>query len=81
MWAVKSLEFCTLMGCFCPNDIKVQQKSIEELSLMALKSDTKFKEKLSFGFKYDMRNLVNFYPTTQNFDNSTSMGGSFFPSI
>ena len=33
---------------------------------MTLKSDAKFKEKLIFGFKYDMRNLVNFHPTTQS---------------
>ena len=32
---------------------------------MTLKSDAKFKEKLTCGFKYDMRNLVNFHPTTQ----------------
>ena len=31
---------------------------------MTLKSDAKFKEKLICGFKYDMRNLVNFHPTT-----------------
>ena len=31
---------------------------------MALKSDAKFKEK-TCGFKYDMRNFVNFHPTTQ----------------
>ena len=29
---------------------------------MALKSDAKFKEKLTCGFKYDIRNLVNFHP-------------------
>ena len=32
---------------------------------MALKSDAKFKEKLTCGFKYDMRNLANFHPITQ----------------
>ena len=32
---------------------------------MTLKSDAKFKEKLTCGFKYDMRNLANFYPITQ----------------
>ena len=30
---------------------------------MTLKSDAKFKEKLTYGFKYDVRNLVNFHPT------------------
>ena len=34
---------------------------------MTLKIDAKFKEKLTYDFKYGMRNLVNFHPTTQNF--------------
>ena len=45
---------------------------------MRLKSDAKFKEKLTFGFKYDIRNLVNFHPATQNSENLTSMS-SFYP--
>ena len=32
---------------------------------MTLKSDAKFKEKLTCGFKFDMRNLVNFHPITK----------------
>ena len=32
---------------------------------MRHKSDAKFKEKLTFGFKYDMKNLMNFHPTIQ----------------
>ena len=45
---------------------------------MALKSDEKFKEKPTFGFKHDTRNLVNFYSTTQEYENLTLMG-SFCP--
>ena len=41
---------------------------------MTLKSDAKFKEKLTCGLKYDIRNLVNFHPTTQKSENFTSMG-------
>ena len=42
---------------------------------MVLKSDAKFKEKLTCGFKYIWhRNLVNFHPTTQKFENFTLMG-------
>ena len=43
---------------------------------MTLKSDAKFKEKLTCGFKYDitMRNLVRFHPTTQKSENFTSIG-------
>ena len=33
----------------------------------------KFKEKMTCSFKYDMRNFVNFHPTTQKFQNFTSM--------
>ena len=45
---------------------------------MILKSDAKVKEKLTFGFEYDMWNLVNFHPTTKKSENFTSMG-SFCP--
>ena len=41
---------------------------------MIMKSDAKFKEKLTYGFKYYMRNLVNFHPTTQKSENFTSVG-------
>ena len=45
---------------------------------MTLKSDGKFNEKLTCGFKYDMRKLVNFHPTTRKSENFFSMG-SFYP--
>ena len=45
---------------------------------MTLNIDAKFKEKLTCGFKYDMRNLVNFHPTTQKSEDVFSMG-SFCP--
>ena len=32
---------------------------------MILKRDAKFKEKLTCGFKYDIRNLVNFHLTSK----------------
>ena len=41
---------------------------------MTLKSDAKFREKLTCGFKYDMKDLVNFHPTTQKSKSFTSMG-------
>ena len=67
------------MSSFIPNHTKFQLKSKEELSLKTLKSDAKFKEKLTRGFKYD-NNLVNFNTTTQMSENFFSMG-SFFQSI
>ena len=43
---------------------------------MTLKSDAKFKEKMTCGFRYDMKNLMNFHPTNQKSENLFSM--SFF---
>ena len=43
---------------------------------MILKTDTKLKEKLTCGFKYDIKNLVNFHPTTEKSEYFTSI--SFF---
>ena len=45
---------------------------------MTLKSDAKFKEKLTCGFKYDMRNMANFHPSkVQKFH----FGGIFLSKI
>ena len=41
---------------------------------MRLKSDVKFKKKLTYSFKYDMRNFVNFHQTTQKSKNFKLMG-------
>ena len=49
-------------------------RSTEDLSPMTLTSDAKFKERLTCGFKYDMRNLVNFHQSTQKSEKFTSMG-------
>ena len=40
---------------------------------MTLKSDAKFKEKITCGFKYDMRNFANFLPDIQKSKNFTLM--------
>ena len=36
-----------------------------ELSVMAMKNDAKFEEELTCQFKIDMRNLMNFDPSTR----------------
>ena len=41
---------------------------------MKLKTDAKFKEKMTCDFKYDMWNLVDFNATTQKSKIFTSMG-------
>ena len=45
---------------------------------MTLKSDAKFKEKLTCGFKCNMKNMVNFHLTTQKSETFFLMG-SFCP--
>ena len=42
-------------------------KFTEELNVMTMKNDAKFKRELTCHFKTDMRNLTNFDPTTQKF--------------
>ena len=73
MQAVESLNICTLIRSFCPKHIKFRLKNTEELCFLAVKSDTKLKEKLTLRSKKD-RNLVNFHPTTHKSKNLTSMG-------
>ena len=57
------------MGSFCKNHIKFWLESTEDLSLKTLKSDAKFKEKLTCGFNNYMTNLENFHPITQKSKN------------
>ena len=44
-------------------------KKSEELCIMTLKSNAKFEEKLTLGFKNDMRNLVNFNASSSKSEN------------
>ena len=39
-------------------------KSTEELCVMKMKNNAKFEEELTYHFKIDMRNLMNFDPST-----------------
>ena len=73
-WAVESLKFCTLMGFVRPNHIKSQLKKCRRVISHDAEEDAKFKEKLTSGFKYDMRNRVNFHPIHQKSENFTSVG-------
>ena len=60
MRVVASLTSCNLMCYFCQQHIKFQLKGAEKLSLMILKSEPNFKEKLTFCLKNDTWNFVNF---------------------
>ena len=68
--SIESLKFGTLMDSFRQNNIKFQLK--KDRRSMTLKSDAKFKEKLTCSFKYV--NFVNFHPTTQKSKDFTLMG-------
>ena len=51
----KISKICTLMGCFWPNCMMFElKKSMEQLCLMALITDAKFKGKMTFAFKNDI---------------------------
>ena len=52
------------MGSFNPKLKSMSLKSTEELSVMTMKNDAKFEEELTCHFKVDMRNLMNFDPST-----------------
>ena len=67
-------KFAIWSDIFVQSIQRFRWKSTEELCLMTLKSYAKFEEKLTCGFKYDMRNLVNIHPTTQKSKNFTPMG-------
>ena len=51
-------------------------KFTEELCVMAMKNNVKFKEKLTCHFKTAMRNIKNFDSSTQKSKNSCSLIGS-----
>ena len=50
-------------------------KSTEELCIMTMKNDANFEEEMTCHFKIDMRNLMNFDPSTQ----TGTLMGSFCP--
>ena len=43
----------------------ISLKSTEELCVMTMKNDANFEEELTCHFSIDMRNLINFDPSTQ----------------
>ena len=60
-WDFGGILFSFLMG----SKKCMSLKFTEELRDMAMKNDAKFEEELSCRFKTDMRNLMNFDPSTQ----------------
>ena len=64
----------SLIGSFCSKHLKFWQKNTEELCFMTLKNYAKFEEKMTFGSKNDMKNLVNVHPTTRKSKHFSPMG-------
>ena len=62
--ALESLKIRTLMGSFNSKQKKDELKITEKLSVMTMKNDAKFEEKLACHFKIDTRNLTNFGTST-----------------
>ena len=64
------------MGSFLQSRKGMTLKFTEELCVMVMKNNVKFKEKLTCHFKTDMRNITNFDSSTQKSKNSCSLIGS-----
>ena len=65
----KVSKIFTLMGPFWAKYILFELKSTEGLSLMSLKSDAEFEEKLTCCLENDMTNLANFHQSTRKCQN------------
>ena len=65
--ALKSLKNCTLMGSFCRNNTMFQLENSEELYVMILKGDAKFKGNWHVAWK--IRDFINFHATSQKPEN------------
>ena len=59
------------------NELKIYR----ELCVMTLKDDAKFEEELTWNFKIDIRNLMNFDSSTQKSKKLALLIGSFDQSI
>ena len=67
---LESLKISTLIGSFCAKYLMFDLKKVQRSQyFMTLKRDAKFKEKLTCGLESDMRNLANFYQSTQKCQN------------
>ena len=62
----KVSEILTLIGSYCAKHVTFDLKSTKELSIMTLKSDAKFEEKLSCGLENDMTNFLQSNEKSQN---------------
>ena len=63
--ALESLKIGTLMEPFIQSRKCMSLKLTEELCVMTMKDDAKYGEILIYRFKIDMRNLINFEPSTR----------------
>ena len=68
---VKFHQICTLIGSFCRKYIKFQLEKYRRVMShdTELNSNAKFQEKLTCSLGNDMRNLANFYQSTQKSQN------------
>ena len=62
---IESLKLGTLIVSFCQQNIKFQLKKYRRVIFDGTEEWCKFKENLTCSFKYDMKSLMNFHPTTQ----------------
>ena len=65
----ESIKIETLMGSFYPKQKIYVLKIKVKFCVMTMKNDAKFEEDLTCQFKINIRNLTNFYPSTQKSQN------------
>ena len=61
----KVSELGLLLGPFIESTKCMSLKFTGELCVMTMKDDAKFEKELTYQVKTDMRNLINFDPSTQ----------------
>ena len=57
------------MSSFCPNHIIFQLKNFRGITCHDTQADAKFKGKLTYSLKKEIRNLVNFYVGSRKAEN------------
>ena len=77
--ALESLKIGLWSNPFIQSIKCMRLKFTEELCVMTIKNDAKFEEELTCQFKMDMRNWLNFNPSTQKISKIYTLMGCFWP--
>ena len=67
------------MESFCPKSKRYELEFKGKLYVMTMQNDAKFEEELTCQFNTDMRNLLNFDPSTETISKICALMGCFSP--